>query len=108
MSFCSLLIKGITPKICMLCVALINSLLLNLLCVWIINDHSFQPLTYLDLRTTRSIPPSPQHARDEHESLTSVSSASIAGLYWRQLTRFQARSKDQEISEEGGGAGPSN
>ena len=35
MSFCSL-IKGITPKIRVLCFVLINSVLLNLLCVWII------------------------------------------------------------------------
>ena len=33
MSFCSL-IKGINPKIRMLCFVLINSVLLNLLCVW--------------------------------------------------------------------------
>jgi len=35
MSFCSL-IKGITPGICRLC---INSVLLNLLCVWIYNPN---------------------------------------------------------------------
>ena len=35
-SFCSL-IKGITPKIGMLCFVLINSVILNLLCVWIYN-----------------------------------------------------------------------
>ena len=34
MSFCSLT-KGITPKTHMLCFVLINSVLLNLLCVWI-------------------------------------------------------------------------
>ena len=34
MSFCSL-IKGITPKICRLCFDLVNSVLLNLLSVWI-------------------------------------------------------------------------
>ena len=33
MSFCSLT-KGITPKICWFCLVLINSVLLNLLCVW--------------------------------------------------------------------------
>ena len=33
-SFCSL-INGITPKIHMLCFVLINSVLLNLACVWI-------------------------------------------------------------------------
>ena len=33
-SFCSW-IKGITLKICMLCFVLINSIILNLLCVWI-------------------------------------------------------------------------
>ena len=33
MSFCSL-IKEVTPKIRMLCFVLINSVLLNLLCVW--------------------------------------------------------------------------
>ena len=32
--FCSLK-KGITPKICMVCFVLVNSLLFNLLCVWI-------------------------------------------------------------------------
>ena len=34
-SFCSLR-KGITPKILMLCFVLINSVQLNLLCVWIL------------------------------------------------------------------------
>ena len=33
MSFCSLT-KGITPKICWFCLALINSVLCNLFCVW--------------------------------------------------------------------------
>ena len=33
-SFCRL-IKGITPRMCMLCFVLINSIILNLLCVWI-------------------------------------------------------------------------
>ena len=35
LSFCSL-IKGITPKIRMLCVILINNVLLNVVCVWIL------------------------------------------------------------------------
>ena len=35
-SFCSL-IKGITPKIRMLCFVLINRVLLNFLCVWLFN-----------------------------------------------------------------------
>ena len=35
MSFCSL-IKGITPKIHRLCFFLLNSVILNLLCVWIL------------------------------------------------------------------------
>ena len=44
MSFCSLT-KGITPKICRLCAcALINSVLLNLLCVWILFQKA---ITYL-------------------------------------------------------------
>ena len=33
-SFCSL-IKGITPRIRMLCFVLINNVIFNLLCVWI-------------------------------------------------------------------------
>ena len=37
--FCSL-IKGITPKIRMLCFVLINSVLLNLLCVWILVQNA--------------------------------------------------------------------
>ena len=37
MSFCSW-IKGMTLKIRMLCFVLINSILLNLLCIWILNN----------------------------------------------------------------------
>ena len=44
--FCSL-IKGITPKIRMLCFVLIHCVLLNLLCVWIVSDTA--------RRTTNSI-----------------------------------------------------
>ena len=40
---CSL-IKGISPKICMLCFVLMNSVILNLLCVWILS-------LYFDLRS---------------------------------------------------------
>ena len=36
--FCSL-IKGITPKMCMLCFVRTNSVLLNLLCVWILISY---------------------------------------------------------------------
>ena len=39
MSFCSL-IKGITPKIRMVCFVLTNSVLLNLSCVWIAFSYS--------------------------------------------------------------------
>ena len=42
MSFCSLT-KGITPKIGWFCLVLINSVLLNLLCVWILLVSSFVP-----------------------------------------------------------------
>ena len=44
-SFCSL-IKGITPKICRLCTVPINSILLNLLCVWIWNQIS-RPFAFI-------------------------------------------------------------
>ena len=37
MSFCSL-IKGITPKICILCFDLTNSVILNLFCVLMLFD----------------------------------------------------------------------
>ena len=37
MSFCSL-IKGIAPKIRMLCFVLINSVILNVSCVWILTE----------------------------------------------------------------------
>ena len=55
MSFCSL-IKGITPKIRMLCFVLINSVILNLWCIWILRitvqspSRFFPPFT--DLCTT--------------------------------------------------------
>ena len=44
MSFCSLK-KGITPKIRMLCFVLINGVLLNLLCVNLVDQNGFYTQT---------------------------------------------------------------
>ena len=44
MSFCSFT-KGITPKIGWFCLVLINSVLLNLLCVWILFQNASRPVT---------------------------------------------------------------
>ena len=56
---------------------------------------------------------------DSKAVLCSLNSTDMSGIHcllvkgtgvtfcWRGITGFQARSKDQEILEEGGGAGPS-
>ena len=41
------------------------------------------------------------------ESVHNKSVYNDVGMYAMLVSRFQARSKDQEILEEGGGAGPS-
>ena len=43
MSFCSFT-KGISPKICWFCLVPINSVLLNLLCVWILFQNASRPV----------------------------------------------------------------
>ena len=56
MSFCSL-VKGITPKIRMLCFVLINSVILNLLvlCVWVLNCSLIYSFTRKDINVTQCL-----------------------------------------------------
>ena len=55
MSFCSL-IKGITTKMCTLCFVLTNSVLLNLLCAWILIFYmTLWSLQSLNAKTWKSL-----------------------------------------------------
>ena len=54
MSLCSL-VKGITQKIRMLCFVLINSVLLNLLYVWVLNCSLIYSFTRTDINVTQCL-----------------------------------------------------
>jgi len=56
--------KGITSKICWFCLVLINSVILNLLCVWILENEgslSLSPLTNPTSMVSVYVPPEPKY-----------------------------------------------
>ena len=81
--FCSL-VKGITPQICLLCFVLINSILWNLLCVWISFENASSHFCFifvfffLSFLSNNHISKRCKHSKDAEDANTNIGTLTTA------------------------------